>query len=109
MAVSYTHLEQLRKIAFFLLQLLDLFLDGPFHDQAVYLDIVVLTDPVRTVRRLVLRREVPPGIEMDDDIGSGQDVYKRQVYGKLDQARILRFFQIDAAQIQPAIRSGVEL
>ena len=31
------------------------------------------------------------------------------VYGKLDQARILRFFQIDAAQIQPAIRSGVEL
>ena len=31
------------------------------------------------------------------------------VYGKLDQARILRFFQVDAAQIQPAIRSGVEL
>lgn len=48
----------------------DFFFDGFFGNEAIYRDGALLPDAVRAVSSLVFYRRIPPGIEMNDIIGS---------------------------------------
>ena len=64
--------HSVRKVPLHLLKLQDVLLDRMFCDEFEYGDLILLTDPVGTVCRLVLRRHIPPRIVMDHHIRSCQ-------------------------------------
>jgi hypothetical protein len=61
-----------RKFSLAFLQGEDLLLDAAGDDQLVDENRLVLTETMRAIGGLVLHRRVPPGIVVDDRIGSGQ-------------------------------------
>ena len=56
------------QLLFLLLQMKDILLYGALCDQLIYRHHVSLSDPVGSVRGLVLYCQIPPGIIVDDDI-----------------------------------------
>ena len=54
------------------MELDDLLLDGSLSDETVDRDRILLSDAVGTVRGLLLDSRVPPRIEMDNIVGSGE-------------------------------------
>ena len=64
--------EALQEIAFAVLEVEDLFLDGAAGDELVTGDNVLLADAMGAVGGLAFNGGIPPGIEMDDGIGAGE-------------------------------------
>ena len=64
--------DRICQVLFTGLELEDLLFDRILGDQLENADDLFLTDPVGTVRCLVLGSYVPPGVVMDHDIGAGQ-------------------------------------
>ena len=60
------------EIPFGSVQFQDLFFDRVFRDEAIDRDRTSLADAVRSVSRLIFDGRIPPRIEMNDVIGSGE-------------------------------------
>ena len=60
------------KVAFGLVQTEDLLLDGVGSDEVIDRDVAMLTDTVGAVGGLLFDGRVPPRVEMDDVVGSGE-------------------------------------
>ena len=64
--------QDIQQLGLLVLQIQDALLDGVLGDELVDLDALPLADSVGTVRGLVLGRQIPPGVVVDDGFGSGQ-------------------------------------
>ena len=64
--------QLIKEHLFVLLQLIDFLFDGSLRDETVNLHVFLLADAMRSPCRLLFDRRVPPKIEKDDRIRSGQ-------------------------------------
>ena len=85
----------MRQLLLLLLKLADLFLNRAFDDQLDNLDVARLTDSVSAVGCLILRRQIPPWIVMNDEIvlhvfvGEERQVYNlEKLWGDLPRVEV---------------------
>ena len=104
-------LEQgIGKVAFGLVQTEDLLLDGVGSDEVIDRDVAMLTDTVGAVGGLLFDGRVPPRVEMDDVVGSGEvEAYASRLEGDKEDLRLAMLEALDQLFAFGERRGAVEV